>query len=148
MHSKLLVILLAGSFSLQGCETIESNSKALGALGGAGIGALACQLSSANNTECALLVAGGALAGLAIASYIDKDDEDAYKLATTEILSGQETSTQTSENTGNTILATRGETTGDCQIINVGYDRRLRGNTNHESTYCKQEDGTWSLTKT
>lgn len=132
--------------ALAGCETIENNSELFGAGVGALVGGAACAVSSANDTECALLVLGGAAAGFAIASYIDKDDEDAYRLATNDVLNeGKSSSTRVSSVTGNSITATRIETgttsaegdSTDCQTLAYDYT------TDFEQEFCKNADGAW-----
>lgn len=138
--------IIASVFVLAGCETIENNTELVGAGVGALVGGAACAVSSANDTECALLVIGGAAAGFAIAKVIDKEDEDAYRLATNDVLNdGKASSTRVSSQSGTPITATKVETAAttdqdgmtECETLNYDYKQGF------QETYCKNSQGAW-----
>lgn len=136
--------------ALPACETMELN-QTTGAIGGAALGGLGCMLSSANTTECALLVAGGALAGGMVGNFVKKQDQAAYVEARNQALEapvGAETTySVTSQETGNQVQTQVAE-----NFVNdagqtcrqIGYDYNQSGDTSqHSETYCKNAEGTW-----
>jgi len=144
MKTQFIGVVSATVMMLGGCATMSS-SDVTGALAGAGAGGLACMLSNANDTECALLVAGGAVAGIAVARYIDREDADAYQQATAEILGGGQEAMIVSENTGNRVIAKNGGGDAECRTVEIEYDRRTQGTSNHSSRYCRSSSGSWEL---
>lgn len=145
---KNLVFVIA-AVALAGCETTGENSSRIGgSIVGGLAGAAACAVSNANTTECALLIAGGAAAGYAIASYIDQDDAEAYQAASQSVLEGDETSvTRVSEATGTPVTVAASSTnepfTNDegqpCTYNDVTYKDGT-----HQDLWCKV-DGKWTL---
>lgn len=129
---------------LIGCETTGVN-KIIGAGVGTGLGYGACKLSNANDTECAIMLAAGAVAGYAVAAYIDERDREAYEEASSLVLSGSQTSaTRVSSETGNTVTVTKADyvptppapTYTDCTVLKVNYQGEIR-----DERYCRNNDG-------
>ncbi|MGJ3233149.1 MAG: hypothetical protein ACFE0P_15270 [Oceanicaulis sp.] len=137
------------SLVVSGCATGGNQAGMTGGFLGGLAGAAACLASGANDTECALLVVGGAVAGYAVAEYIDRRDREAYQAATQDVLSGETRSaTRVSEQTGNTITVSRSESAETfqneagqtCTATDVAY----QGET-HQDIWCRGEDGTWTI---
>lgn len=136
------------ALSLSACASTGNAGLAGGLLGGLA-GAAACFASGANDTECALLVLGGAAAGYAVAEYIDRRDREAYRAASAEVLSGNaQTVTRVSEETGNTITVS--STGADANFVNdegqtcTSTDVNYQGEA-HQDIWCRGSDGTWTI---
>ncbi|MEM9939374.1 MAG: hypothetical protein AAFZ91_15885 [Pseudomonadota bacterium] len=143
------------ALSTTGCESIDTEQ-----LIGAGLGAVggyaACQLSGANDTECAALVLAGAAIGYGISKYLDAQDEDTYQVVQAQALELPADSTETIEmtdsDTGNTIAMqpTNGfvNAAGEqCRILDTEYVKAGETYT-EQDTFCLGPDGWGASTAT
>lgn len=137
------VALVSAAFSVSACESLPEGSG--GALIGAGLGAAACYLSSANTTECAALVLGGAAVGAVIQNQLNESEREKRDAALAEaVTTGQSTSWQDPEsNSSGNIQVLSGAKPnpngdGTCQDYQESYSGSAE-----TSTYsiCKDSSG-------
>jgi surface antigen len=133
MKSKFVVAVAAvsGAALLSGCATDENGNAIFGALAGAAGGAALCALSGANDTECALLIAGGAALGGAIGNEIDRRDRERREAALQAALLSEEPVA---------IEWTNPETSNSGDIESLSVYRDSQGNTcrDFEETYMRE----------
>ncbi|GAB5456558.1 MAG: hypothetical protein Hens2KO_27870 [Henriciella sp.] len=139
-----------GLLSFGGCETSGiSAGNAIGAAIGGGLGYAACQLSGANDTECALLVIAGAAAGYGISEYLDERDKDTYAQATQQALAQPDEApvVLVDEDTNNKVTITPtsapsvdGRPCKENQVEYIKFGEPVSA----KETWCQQEDGSWA----
>lgn len=136
------------SLLMTSCESIDAGQLLGAGLGAAG-GFAACQLSGANDTECAALVLAGAAIGYGISKHLDSRDKDTYQIVQAETLELPAGSTQTvtrkDSDTGNTI--TMQPTNGfvnaageQCRILDTQYVKAGETYT-EQDTFCQGSNG-------
>lgn len=151
---KAIAVLSASAFALSACAsdgTMTSGGRQfLGGALGALAGYAACRASNANDTQCALLVLGGATAGVLIARALDPRDREPRNAAVGRFLQeGEQRSTWSNSVTANggslQLLGTTTDAQGrECRQIQEEYTNRSAGTTTPETyTMCKNPDGNW-----
>ena len=148
--TRAVAFVTSAFFALSACETIENvrQSDVIGGVIGAGVGYAACKVSNANDTECALLALGGAVAGVIIARQIDKRDVKPRQEAVANVVeNGQQNSTWKSAESGNSgelkLLSSTTNAQGqECRKVSESYNKAGETIT-EEYTMCKTAEDKW-----
>lgn len=125
-------IALSTTALLSGCATTGNQNSILSAIGGGVAGYALCQLTNANDTECAALMVAGAVGGGLIGREMDRRDQERRNIAMAQML----------ENQGQqTVQWTNPETSNTGQIEPLNTYRDAQGNTCHDVNETYQRDG-------
>ena len=147
MKNAMITICLMALLTLAGCAGSQMNYAQQGALGGAGLGALAGQ-AIGQNTEATLIGAGvGLMLGYIVGNEMDKNDRQNLNQTYESVPTGYSSQWQNPDS-GNQYKVTPTSTTGSAQRPCRDAEIQAVIDGRQETTYttaCRNDRGVWEF---